>query len=275
MSGACTLLAARQRWLFERVIELPEAFTAAADVEEQVVAGQLAARERLGVYRQGYVARLVECLEDDYPALQHTLGPAPFAALCRDFIRLHPPRSPSLNYYGAPFAGYCAARPEPWAGFAAELAELEWALVQAIHESDGQLLESEALARLSPDDWANARLVPSPTSRLLDTRYPVGRHYQAFREGTALTGHFPAAERSGLAVCRRGADVWRVRIEPALLPLLASLLAGTPLLAALEQAVAAAPQPAAQASPAALQRAFSDWVACGMFSAVVLTRPAS
>lgn len=260
-------LGARQRWLFERITEPAAAFAGAAGVELQVVGGALPARERIGVYRHAYVARLVECLEDDYPALQHALGPAAFAGLCRDFIAQHPPASASLNYYGAPLASHCAARSERWAGFAAELAALEWALVEVIHESEGERLEPGALARLSAEDWGRARLVPSPTARLLDTRHPVGRYYQAFRDGEALAERFPDEERSALAVCRRGADVWRIRIELELLPLLASLLAGTPLLAAL---AAAEQQPSAQTSPQLLQRAFQDWVACGLFSAVTL-----
>jgi hypothetical protein len=235
-----------------------------------VAGGGLSPRERVAVYRHGYVARLVECLEDDYPALRHALGPQPFAGLCQDFIQQHPPRTPSLNYYGAPLASYCATRSEPWAGFAAELAALEWALVEAIHESEGERLDTGALARLSAEDWAHARLLPSPSLRLLDTRYPVGSYYQAFREGEPLAQSLPALERSALAVCRRGADVWRVRIEPALLPLLASLVAGAPLLGALATADAHVHEPALRPGPEALQRAFRDWVACGMFSAVEL-----
>jgi hypothetical protein len=266
MSGTESLLARRQRWLLERVTEPAVALESVAvqqELAQRVVGGRLGPAERVAVYRHGYVARLVECLADDYPALQHALGSEPFAELCRDFIGRHPPRSPSLNYYGAPLARYCARRGERWAHFAAELAQLEWALVEAIHESEGERLDSAALARLSPRDWTQARLLPSPSLRLLSTRYPVGSYYQAFREGEALTERFPAAEPSALAVCRRGADVWRVRIEPELLPLLSSLVSGTPLLAALEAAAAAA-------RPEQLQRAFRDWVACGMFSAVSL-----
>ncbi len=265
--SASTPLGERQRWLFERVTEPEEAYLAAHDVAEHVVGGKLAPRERLGVYRHGYVARLLECLEDDYPALRHALGQQAFDELCRGFIRWHPPRSPSLNHYGAPLAAHCAERREPWAGFAAELAALEWALVEAIHESEGQRLDGAALAQLSPEQWAHARLVPSPTLRLLDTQYPVGSYYQAYREGRARAEQVPALERSALAVCRRGLDVWRVRIELQLLPLLVALSAGTPLLAALESAASAAPG-APPASAEALQRAFRDWVACGLFSAV-------
>lgn len=266
-----------QSWLFERVTE---SGAASLEPEELVVNAGLPAADRVEVYRHGYSARLVECLEDDYPALRHALGAAPFEQLCRAFIREHPPLSPSLNYYGAAFAAYCAERPERWSAPAAELAELEWAVVEAIHAEEGARLDVSALGRLSPEEWSRARLVPSPALRLLRLAYPVAGYYQAFQEGTALAEQWPAAEPSAVAVCRRAEDVWRVRMSPALGRLLASLIAGTPLLEALEQASAtdasmadAAESDAAGSAPLApeeLQRAFQDWIACGMFAEVAL-----
>ncbi|HEU4583473.1 MAG TPA: DNA-binding domain-containing protein [Polyangiaceae bacterium] len=258
-----------QRWLFERVLD-----PAPADAETAaavVVGGQLSAAERVEVYRQGYAARLVECLEDDYPALQHALGAAAFEAVCRDFIQAHPPPSPSLNHYGAPLARFLAARPEHWSQPAAELAQLEWALVEAIHAEEGERLDSVALGRLSPEDWSRARLLPSPALRLLRLRHAVADHYQAFREGSVASGRWPSPGESAIAVCRRGADIWRVRISPALAPLLACLISGTPLSSALERCTAGDETAGSAAiAPEELQRAFHDWVACGMFSGVRL-----
>jgi len=102
--------------------------------------------------------------------------------------------------------------------------------------------------------------VPSPTLRLLGTRHAVADHYQAFQEGSVASEHWPSPGESAVAVCRREADVWRVRIPTALTPLLSSLISGTPLLTALEGCTASDPEE--------LQRAFQDWVACGMFSGV-------
>jgi len=260
--SAPSLLAALQHWLFDRVTEPAGSDADALAASEMVVSGSLPAADRVEVYRSGYVARLVECLEDDYPALRHALGAGPFAQLCRGFIRENPPASPSLNYYGAPFAGYCAARPERWRVPASELAQLEWALVEAIHAEEGERLDIDRLAQLSPEQWSRARLVPSPALRLLTTSCAVAEHYQAFQEGNAVPEQWPAAEPGAVAVCRRGEDVWRVRISPTPAQLLASLLAGTPLLAALERF-------STQLAPEELQGAFRDWVSCGMFAAVV------
>jgi hypothetical protein len=267
--GSPPSLAELQRWLFERVLDpAPADGEAAAAV---VVSGQLPASDRVEVYRHGYAARLVECLEDDYPALQHALGATPFEALCRAFIQAHPPASPSLNYYGAPLAQFLAGRRERWSRPASELAQLEWALVEAIHAEEGARLDITALGQLSPEEWSRARLVPSPTLRLLRTQHAVADHYQAFQEGSVPSERWPAPGESAVAVCRRDADVWRVRIPTALAPLLASLLSGTPLSTAIERCTAGDETAGTAAiAPEELQRAFQDWVACGMFSGVRL-----
>jgi hypothetical protein len=279
--GPVLALAELQAWLFERVTE-PRTQgsrepSAGVALEELVVAGRLEPTARLEVYRHGYFARLVECLEDDYPALRYALGAARFEALCHDFIERHPPSSPSLNHYGAPLAAYCRTRSEAWCGFAAELARLEWALVEAIHAEEGRRLDIGALARLGPEEWSRARLIPSPALRMLAFEYPVGEFYQRFVDrDDALEAPpggvpLPLLEWSALAVCRRDEVVWRLTLRASLAGLLERLMAGAPLLAALDELGSSADAGGATAQE--LQRAFQDWVSCGLFSEVSLSAP--
>jgi len=249
-----------QRWLFERVTS-PEAAVLGAGAEH-VSPGGLPAAARLDVYRHGYFARLSECLADDYPAVAYALGPEAFEALCRSYIVAHPPRSASLNFYGAEFAGFCRRRGEALA-FEADLARLEWAVVEAIHADAAQVLDPTALGTLGAERWAAARLVPSPALRLLRVTYPVFDYYRAFLAGEAPER--PSPEATAVAVCRRGDDVWRLELAEPLAQLLARLVAGERLAVALDQATG----PALDAlGPGALQRAFGDWVACGLFAAI-------
>jgi hypothetical protein len=275
--GRQPALAELQSWVFERVTAAePYADSPVAPrISELIVAGRLAPAARLEVYRHGYYARLIECLEDDYPALQSALGADVFRALCHDFIEQHPPASPSLNYYGAPFAAYCTQRKESWSAFAADLARLEWAIVEAIHAEEGSRLDTATLGRLTPEEWARARLVPSPALRLLRAQYPIADYYRAFAdrdEESSETGSgplpLPQPEPCALVVCRREEAVWRIQLSPVLAGLLESLSTGTPLLAALEQLSASSSTAAAGATPEELQRAFQDWVGCGLFSGV-------
>src|SRR3954471_1857997 len=90
--GGQPALAELQSWVFERVTA-PEPDTDSTRSSELIIAGRLAPASRLEVYRHGYYARLIECLEDDYPALESALGTDVFRALCQDFIEQHPPRS--------------------------------------------------------------------------------------------------------------------------------------------------------------------------------------
>jgi hypothetical protein len=246
----------------------------AHDADSLIEGGRLPAAERLAVYRTGYFSRLIECLADDYPTLRDALGEDVFEALCKDFIDAHPPRSASLNHYGAPFAAYCATRSEPWHAVAADLARLEWALVGAIHANAERVLEPDDLARLTAADWERLRLRPSPALRVLALDYPVNRLYRARQDGRRA-GLRLRRRRNLLAVCRRDTDLWRVPIEPVLEPLLSALCAGQPLSQAIALLVEAPargePEPSRAVQATLLCRvraALRDWVSAGFFSGV-------
>jgi Putative DNA-binding domain len=265
-------LGAQQRWLFERVTErAPGAGEArdraiTLDAAGWVRGGRVPAGERIEVYRRGYFARLVECLADDYPAVEQALGASNFEALCLDFIDAHPPPSASLNYYGAPFAEFIASGAAPNATWVSELGRLEWAVVEAIHADAEAVLDPTALGALQEADWARARLLASPALRVLCTRYPVHRYYRAFLEGNEPA--LPDLEPSVIAVCRRGNDVWRLSVAAPFATLLGHLVAGMPLASALE--AVSSVELGGQASGDELLRVFSEWVACGFFAAIAI-----
>jgi len=221
------------------------------------------------IYRDGYFARLTECLADDYPALAFALGEAAFEELCSGYIAAHPSRSPSLNYYGAQMAEYCRTRTEPWAAFASDLARLEWALVEIVHEPCAEPLSQNELRSVTPDRLASARLVPSPALRVLLCDYPVNEYYRAFREELARELPEPAA--SGVAVYRSGLTLWRVDLEPRAAALLADLVSGTSLERALIAAAARVGASEAVVELAqALPRWLETWMRDGFFQRIEL-----
>jgi hypothetical protein len=254
-------LDAAQRWLFQRVTRPLGAPPLEPDADERwVVGGALPSAERIAVYQRAYFSRLVECLRDDYPAVAQALGADEFEALCVEFVETHPPASASLNAYGAPFADFCSAWPVPHADFASELARLEWAVVECIHADAERCLDARELGALSEQQWALARLIPSPAARLLATCYPVHAHYRAFLDGDAPER--PAPEASTIAVSRRGDRVWRFGVDQRWAELLRRLMSGEPLASALGSL------PADASAAAELERALSEWVACGLFAGV-------
>lgn len=238
---------------------------------------RLSPSERLQLYNDGYFARLVECLADDYPALAFALGEEAFAELARDFIAAHPSRSSSLNSYGEPLAAYCRTSAEPWAAFAADLARLEWALVEVVHAPASVKLGPDALARVPAAKWQDARLVPSANLRVLRFDYPVNDFFQAFKDG-ACPG-WPKPAPTWTALHRDGLTLWRRSLEPRAAFLLEELCSGVPLgvaVAALEarEALEAleARSPTAIASELShvLPAWLSSWVQGGLFCGIEL-----
>jgi hypothetical protein len=248
MSAAGGKLREEQLWFAGAIM------TGAAldEAERRLTPGpKLGPRERLDVYRHGYEARLVECLADDYPVLKHALGEEAFTGLCRAYIARFPSRSPNLNAYGRHLAGMCE-------GFAADLARLEWAIVEVIHQPAGEPLTLETLATIPMEAWATARLVAGEAVRVLTMDHPANDYFQAVRDGD--TPPLPGRACSAVVVYRGGRTVWRMGLNPAMHRVLAALIARQPLEAALSLA--------GDEPPERVTAWFREWVSSGLFVGV-------
>ncbi|MDX6709751.1 MAG: hypothetical protein QOH96_767, partial [Blastocatellia bacterium] len=104
-----------QNWMTSVVTErggLKDKLRSAAErhglLVEDVVAetGGLSAQKRLGIYTNGYVLRLLECMRADFPGLRTFVGDAVFDAFARAYIIGEPPKSPSLYDLSAGFPSF-------------------------------------------------------------------------------------------------------------------------------------------------------------------------
>lgn len=262
-------LAAQQAW-FEAIVTAPEAEPAPAteaDLLRLVTPSkQLSALERLDVYRRGYYARLVECLVDDYPVLQHALGEAAFETLCHAYIAAHPSQSPSLNYFGQHMAEFCRTQPLPSPGFAADLAAIEWAIVLSIHAPTAPTLSTESLAQVPAESWPRVRLLANPSLRILHLAFPANAYLQAFRVGAEPVE--PEAKATSVAVYRTQMRVWRLELTSAMVTLFEALIAGATLSEALDRvAPELADMPEAEAVQLVMHW-FRTGVSSGLFSEI-------
>jgi hypothetical protein len=269
-SEGSALLRAQQMWLL-RAVTAPDAEPLAdgpppaLDAARVLTPGpRLTAAERLAIYRDGYRGRLVECLADDYAAVQFFLGEAAFEALAHDYIEQHPSRSPNLNAFGRSMASFLGARAGEAGPFAADLARLEWAIVEAIHAAPSPPLALDRFEHMSPEQWSVARLVPAASVRVLRLAHPANAYYQAFR----TEGHPspPPPAPTATLVHRRGWVVWRTDLEPAMARLLEAIVGGAPL----GEALAASIADEDEGTQAHVTHSFQDWVGGGVFTAVEL-----
>jgi len=138
----------------------------------------LAAADRVAVYANAYFVRIHACLRDDYGALARTLGPDAFHDLVKTYLMAHPPARPSLRHAGARLAEHLDT--EPFRSifgrrcvYAADLARLEWAILEAFDAVDGSVLARETLAGLPPEAWGELRFDTTPSLQLLALAWPV------------------------------------------------------------------------------------------------------
>jgi hypothetical protein len=234
------------------------------DVERVIrPSSRLSGLERIEIYHDAYLARLVECLADDYPALRHALGEDRFEAHCRRYIAAHPSRSPNLNAFGRHMADFCRKETAVPA-FAADLAALEWALVEVVHTATADALSEEALSRIPPADWPGARFLPSTAVRVLEFGHAVNAYFQAFNVGGEPAE--PEPGWSATAVFRDGATIWRMDMSRPMHALLAALFAGSALGEAIDGLASSGELTEAEAPR--VMAWFRDWVRYGFFASI-------
>ncbi len=225
--------------------------------------------ERLSVYANMYFARLIEVLEDDFPATRHALGEERFDELARAYCVARPSRHYSLNMLGAGLAAF--VRDEladvEHRDFLVELIELERTIDEVFDAPRSGTLALDDVLRVPSEHAAGARFETIPALRLLEYRYPVNAFVRAVRrdEDPAI----PAQERPiRLVVWRRDGTVWRSEQSIAKHAVLKALHAGATLGEALERA---AETPGADAAELANVGAwFQEWTGEGMFRSLVL-----
>lgn len=259
----------QQEW-FAAIVSTPQSAPAPVDAASAArlikPSATLSSLERIDIYRRGYHARLIECLVDDYPVLQHLLGESEFDELCRAYIAEHPSSAPSLNYFGRHMADFCRARSLPEPGFAADLATLEWAIVLAIHAPTSEGIGMEDLTRVPPDRWPAARFTVNPSLRVLELGHPVNAYLQAFRQGNAAPSR--AARATCVAVYRTGRNVWRLELDPAMIAMVGALGSGATLEAALARVQALLADKAEAEAVRLVSHCFQNSIQSGLFSAI-------
>jgi hypothetical protein len=225
--------------------------------------------EQVGVYHEGWFARLHGILKDDFPATAAATGEKPFAALARAYLAAHPPADPNITYVGDGFAAFLARRRGlRGRAFLADLARLEWAVTSIFDRADGPVLDVAALREAGAARIAGARFPRASTAELLVFRYPVNAYLDAVRRGESP--RMPRPARTAVLVSRSGAQVKRMELPREALAALRALYAGRTLAAAVDAAGRAAGRRRAADLPGRVTAWFGEWAANGAFARAVV-----
>ena len=132
------------------------------------------AGKRFDVYRNNVVLSLSDALSDAYPVVQKLVGDKFFQAMAGVFARQHPPKSPILSQFAPEFPDFLAAFP-PVAKltYLPDVARLEKARTEAYHAADATPIDGAALAALTPEQMAEAKLRLHPSLHIISSPFPV------------------------------------------------------------------------------------------------------
>lgn len=236
---------------------------AARQLSAHIAAGaHLSARQHLAIYQRGYYARLLQCLQGQFKALNHALGPDLFAAFAREYLQERPSRSATLAALGEGFSPWLQRnRPdaqspdkEVWIDFMVDLAEFEW-LLYTLFDGPGAEADGYAcgLELLQP------RLTLQPCLRLCHYRYPVNLYYQQVAELPSEHAQdqppLPPEQATWVALVRTHYRIGIFRLLPAQHHVLTQLGAGSCVAEALQHTAQAFRKPLAQ-----LECGWTRWV---------------
>src|SRR5262249_36222906 len=97
--------------------------------------------ERLAIYADMYVVRLLGAVRESFPRTAAVLGDERFEALVRDYLRRRPSTDPSIRNVGRALPDFLASADVP--GFVGELARLEWLRLEVFDAADTPVLRRD------------------------------------------------------------------------------------------------------------------------------------
>lgn len=137
-------------------------------------------KERLGVYRNGYLIRMEGAMEVDYPAFVDYIGKDEALRLIEQFVRETPSTHWDLNLYSVSFPAFLSHQKVDPA--AQEVAQLESAITEIFWgRRDGEAANKDWQS-LSVEELGGMKFVLNPTIILLAFDYAANAYLQAWRE---------------------------------------------------------------------------------------------
>lgn len=158
----------------------------ATSIEDVIAHSEkLTAKEHLAIYQRSYIARLRNCMSQQFSVLEYALGEAIFCAFADDYLASQPSQNYNLSFLGAHFANYLENnRPdaeqdekEDWIDFMIELAQFEYAIGVLFEE------KAEEEYQLATIDTPEEELQLLPIFSLFKFQFPVRKYYSEFKNG--------------------------------------------------------------------------------------------
>ena len=128
--------------------------------------------ERLAVYSNAYVWRLIDALEQEYGLLAKLLGDEAFTELAEAFINDYPSQFYSIAKFSEPLAQFLVEyTPYSEQPHLSELVQLIKALITSLEAADAPFLNFEALANVAEQNWPSLCFKFHPSVQYFNFNY--------------------------------------------------------------------------------------------------------
>ena len=125
---------------------------------------RLSHSDQAEIYTDAYHLRLIEVLQDSYPALHTLVGDELFERIALDYINRYPSQHFSVRHFGHSLDNFIEHHNAyEHAELLTEMARFEWALRNAFDEVDQASLSIDSLQHIGADDWGSIK-------------FEIGRH---------------------------------------------------------------------------------------------------
>lgn len=253
---------------------------ASAEIADRVIRpnDRLTSFERLQIYNQQYWWRLLGAFAEDFRGLRAVIGERKFDKLAVAYLHAHGSTSWNLRDLGQHLVAFLRDHPHltaPHSALALEVAQIEWAAVEAFDGPSKAPLDPQKIARIAPE---KLKLQLQPYLTLLQLAYPADKLLGRLkRRGAGASSNAVSASRSRrplrlsakpapspvfLAVHRVDYAVYYKRLEPEAFTILSALRNGTSIEDACESAFKDSSELPENAA-AKVQSWFSTWMRLG------------
>ena len=221
---------------------------------------RLSSVERVDIYANMYFYRLLEVLQEDFPATLAVLGADRFHNLVTGYLIEYPPAHFSIMYAGRHLADFLRDHPlRDEFPFIADLARLERALIEVFHAVDARPLDNEQMRAIAPENWPSLKLALHPAIEFLQLDWKVPEVLRAVECGQEL--RTPARDNMNILVWRNRNVAHYREIDAGERDLLGAIAKGISFANMCELIARGVDE---EAAPAAVNRRLEVWLRDGI-----------
>ena len=190
------------------------------------------ASKRFDVYRNNVVTSLIDAMGTAFPVIKQLVGEQFFDAMAGHFVRLNPPQSPLMMFYGEGFPDFLESfEPVQKLPYLPDMARLELARRTSYHAEDNPVAPSEALAEIPPQELGDVKLILHASVQMVSSEHPVFSiwRFNATRDRTPIQ-----AQSEDVLISRPQSDVGLQLLPPGGVQFLRALKTGKTLAQAAE-----------------------------------------